>query len=188
LTTSRGGIIPYRSLMYRATTAYAFLRRLRPWLGRAVHVRWSVRRSLYQSEADALLLALHGARGTMPPELRLRIEGFLGRLYREWFPRTWRAEPTYAEVLADFRWWLEMAEQWSERRTERRGRGHRRPQPVIDQPPRLLNMLGLPPTCTEEEFLVSWRGFLKRNHPDLNPDQSPEERRRFADAVSLWRR
>jgi hypothetical protein len=32
--------------MQQATTARAFLRRLRPWLGHAVHVRWTVRRSL----------------------------------------------------------------------------------------------------------------------------------------------
>ena len=36
--------------------------------------------------------------------------------------------------------------------------------------------------------MTAWRAFLKRNHPDLNPDQTPEERRLFAEAVGLWRR
>jgi len=49
-------------------------------------------------------------------------------------------------------------------------------------------MLGLPAECTETQFMSTWRSFLKRNHPDLNPDQTPDERRRFAEAVGLWRR
>jgi hypothetical protein len=174
--------------MQQVTTARAFLLRLHPWLGKAVHVRWTVRRSFYQSEADALLLALADGRGKMPPELRLRLEGFLGKLYREWFPRTWRRDPTYTEILSDFRWWLGAAERWSEPRP-RRTRGRRAlPEPIADQPKRLLRLLGLPATCTEREFLTSWRRFLKRHHPDLNPDQTPDERRHFADAVALWRR
>jgi hypothetical protein len=95
--------------MHQATTARAFLQRLHPWVGKAVHVRWSVRRSIYQSELDALLLALAAERGRLSSTLSLRLEGLLGRLHREWFPRTWRRSPTYAEVLADFRWWLGVA-------------------------------------------------------------------------------
>ena len=100
--------------MERANTASAFLRRLHPWLGRAVHTRWSLRRSFYQREMDALLMALQTHDGHLSPDLKLRLEGLLGRLYREWFPRTWRKDPTYAEVIADFRWWLGVAERWSE--------------------------------------------------------------------------
>jgi hypothetical protein len=173
--------------MQQATTARAFLRRLHPWLGKAVHPRWSMRRSLYQSEFDALLRALAGHQGRIPPELSLRLEGFLGRLYREWFPRTWRHDPTYTEIVADFRWWLGMAERWAEP-PARPARGRRRVEPRVDQPKRLLSMLGLPATCTAGQFTAAWRRFLKRNHPDLNPDQTPDERRRFAEAVGLWRR
>jgi hypothetical protein len=174
--------------MQQATTARAFLRRLHPWIGKAVHVRWTVRRSFYQSELDALLIALAAERGRMPSELSLRVQGLLGRLYREWFPRTWRREPTYAEIIADFRWWLGMAERWSEpppkpRRARRTGF-----EPLAEQPPRLLRMLGLPVECTVAQFVARWRRFLKANHPDLNPDQTPDERRRFAEAVGLWRR
>jgi len=89
--------------MQQASTARMLLKRLRPWIGKAVHGRWTVRRSFYQSEVDALLTALHGRHGRMPPELGLRVQGLLGRLYREWFPKSWRREPTYAEILADFR-------------------------------------------------------------------------------------
>jgi len=174
--------------MERAHTASAFLRRLHPWLGKAVHTRWTVRRAFYQREVDALLMALQAHDGgRLSPELRLRLEGLLGRLYREWFPRTWRKDPTYAEVIADFRWWLGVAERWSEpaprpprRRTVR--------EPVANQPKRLLRMLSLPLDCTERRFVTAWRRFLKSNHPDLNPEQTPEERRRFAEAVGLWRR
>ena len=49
-------------------------------------------------------------------------------------------------------------------------------------------MLRLPQNVSRTKFLVAWRRFLKENHPDLNPDQSAEERRRFAEAVALWRR
>jgi len=61
-------------------------------------------------------------------------------------------------------------------------------EPAADQPARLLHLLRLPAEATASEFLAAWRRFLKRNHPDLNPDQTPEERRRFAEAVGLWRR
>jgi hypothetical protein len=174
--------------MQQATAARAFLQRLHPWLGRAVHGRWSVRRSFYQSEIDALLIALSGHRGNIPPELRLRLEGFLGRLYREWFPRTWRRDPTYAEIVADFRWWLGVAERWGESPAKPRPARRTRREPIADQPKKLIRLLGLPPTCTKSEFMAAWRRFLKRHHPDLNPEQTPEERRQFAEAVALWRR
>jgi hypothetical protein len=174
--------------MQQATTARAFLQRLHPWLGKAVHVRWSHRRSLYQSEVDALLMALAMERGRMPDALRLRVQGFLGRLHREWFPKTWRRNPTYAEVIADFRWWLGVAERWAEP-APRPKRGRRATlEPLADQPKRLLRALGLPADCTESRFQTAWRRYLKTHHPDLNPDQTPEERRRFAEAVGLWRR
>src|SRR5712692_9414219 len=144
--------------MQQAPNARAFLRRLHPWIGKAVHVRWTVRRSLYQSEVNALLMALDAKHGRMSPELSLRVQGLLGRLYLEWFPRTWRRNPTYAEILGDFRWWLGVAERWSE-------------------PPakngRLRRALGEPHECTASEFMSRWRRFLKAHHPDLNPDQTP---------------
>lgn len=174
--------------MKQATTARAFLRRLHPWLGKAVHARWTVRRSLYQSEVNALLLALSGVHGRMSPELSLRLEGFLGRLYREWFPRDWRREPTYAEVVADFRWWLAVAERWAEPRLKAARPPRAKREPPADQPERLLRLLRLPANCSAAQFMTAWRRFLKANHPDLNPDQSAEERRRFAEAVALWRR
>jgi hypothetical protein len=173
--------------MQQAPTARALLRRIHPWIGKAVHVRWTVRRSFYQSEVDALLTALGAERGRMSPALSLRVQGLLARLYREWFPRTWRRNPTYAEILADFRWWLGVAERWSEP-PAKPTRGRRTLEPIADQPKRLLRMLGLPAECTETQFMSAWRSFLKRNHPDLNPDQTPDERRRFAEAVGLWRR
>src|SRR5205807_10095742 len=174
--------------MERANTASAFLRRLHPWLGRAVHTRWSLRRSFYQREMDALLTALQTHDGHLSPELKLRLEGLLGRLYREWFPRTWRRDPTYAEIVADFRWWLGVAERWSEP-APKTARGRRATtEPLAEQPKRLLRLVGLPRGCTESQFMTAWRAFLKRNHPDLNPDQTPEERRLFAEAVGLWRR
>ena len=174
--------------MKQATTARAFLRRLQPWIGRAVHARWSVRRSHYQSEADALLMALMRHEGRIPPDLALRLEGFLGRLYKEWFPREWRESPTYAEVVGDFRWWIDAAERWTEPKAKKPRAPRRTPQPLADQPKKLLRLLSLPSTCTKKEFMVAWRKFLKRNHPDLNPEQTTEERRRFAEAVALWRR
>lgn len=174
--------------MQQASTARAFLRRLHPWLGRVVHVRWTLRRSWYQSEADALLIALGGRRGPMPPEIALRVQGFLGRLYREWFPRQWREQPTYAEILADFRWWLDAAERWSEPKPRPTRVRAPRVGPPANQPRELLQLLALPHPCSAAQFTRSWRRFLKSNHPDLNPDQSPEERRRFAEAVALWRR
>jgi hypothetical protein len=167
------------------------LQRLRPWLGKAVHVRWTLHRSFYQHEADALLLALQSYQGRMPSELALRLEGFLGRLHREWFPRTWRKNPTYAEVVRDFRWWLDIAERWSQPRPRTRAtaaRAGRPKEPPSKQPAKLLSLLALPGNCTRTQFLRAWRRFLKENHPDLNPEQSPEERRRFAEAVALWRR
>jgi hypothetical protein len=174
--------------MQQAPNARAFLRRLHPWIGKAVHVRWTVRRSFYQSEIDALLMALHAEKGRVPPALALRLQGLLGRLYREWFPRTWRRDPTYAEIVADFRWWLSVAERWSEPPPKpRRGR-RATTEPLADQPKRLLRLLGLSRDCTASQFMTAWRAFLKRNHPDLNPDQTAEERRLFAEAVGLWRR
>lgn len=143
-----------------------------------------------------MLDALARTRRSVPPDLALRLEVFLARLHREWFPRTWRKDPTFAEVLEDFRWWLGVVERWSaERRAPRRPtagdrpRARRKPaEPLADQPPRLLRLLRLPPDCTARHFTVAWRRFLKANHPDLNPEQTPEERRRFAEAVALWRR
>jgi hypothetical protein len=174
-----------------ATSARALLQRLRPWLGKAVHVRWTLHRSFYQREADALLLALARYQGRMPSDLALRLEGFLGRLHREWFPPTWRKNPTYAEVVRDFRWWLDIAERWSEPRARTRkpaARAARSKEPLAKQPEKLLRLLRLPQNVTRTKFLVAWRRFLKENHPDLNPGQSAEERRRFAEAVALWRR
>lgn len=174
-----------------APPAAALLKRLRPWLSKAVHVRWTLHRSFYQSEADALLRGISGYQGRMPPELALRLEGFLGRLHREWFGREWRKHPTYAEVVRDFRWWLDIAEKWSQRPQRARQaapRARRPPEPLSKQPPRLLSLLELPRNCTRTQFVTAWRRFLKENHPDLNPGQSAEERRRFAEAVALWRR
>jgi hypothetical protein len=173
--------------MQQAPTARAFLRRLHPWIGKAVHVRWTVRRSFYQTEVDAILTALAAERGRMPDALRLRLQGLLARLYREWFPPTWRRNPTYAEILADFRWWLGVAEKWSEP-PPKASRRRTPAEPIADQPKRLLRLLGLPRECTETQFIDAWRRFLKRNHPDLNPDQTAEERRLFAEAVGLWKR
>jgi hypothetical protein len=177
-----------------AQPASHLLRRLRPWISKAVHVRWTVRRSFYQDEADALLLALSRYQGRMPPELALRLEGFLGKLHREWFPPTWRkTHPTYAEVTRDFRWWLDIADRWSQPEPRARARAAparaaRPKEPLSRQPPQLLRLLALPQSCTRSQFLRTWRKFLKENHPDLNPDQSLEERRRFAEAIALWRR
>jgi hypothetical protein len=173
-------------MMTQAPSARAFLQRLHPWIGKAVHGRWTLRRSYYQEEVDALLAALGAQRGRVTPEVGLRLQAVLGRLHREWFPRTWRRDPTYAEVLADLRWWIGMAERWSA--PPPRPRVRRRASLPAGQPARLLVMVGLPPGCTRAEFVSAWRRFLKRHHPDLNPDQTPEERRRFAEAVGLWRR
>src|SRR5579871_2363688 len=178
-------------MMEHASTARAFLRRLHPWLGRAVHTRWTLSRTAYRREAEALLLALTRYEGRVPVDLAVRLEGFLGRLYKEWFPREWRPSPTYAEVVRDFRWWLGVAETWGQplpkaRATRRRPRPA--PEPLAQQPEKLLRLLALPPGCTRARFLAAWRRFVKRHHPDLNPDQTPEERRRFAEAVALKRR
>jgi hypothetical protein len=174
--------------MTQAATARALLQRLYPWLGKAVHPRWTRRRSLYQSEVASLLLELDAVRGRLPDALRLRVHGFLAGLHREWFPENWRRSPTYAEILADFRWWLGVVERWGEPppRTPRARRG--RAEPLAQQPKELLKLLRLPADCTHKQFLARWRSFLKANHPDLNPDQTPEERRRFATAVGLWNR
>jgi len=174
-------------MLLQATTARAFLRRLHPWLGKAVHARWTVRRSLYQSELDALLIELQRVHGRIPSDLAFRLEGFLGRLYKEWFPRDFRRNPSYAEIITDFRWWLGVAERWSQPPPKPK-RASRKKPPLIDQPEQLLKLLHLPPQCTEAQFMAAWRRYLKRNHPDLNPDQTAEERRRFAEAVALWRR
>jgi len=180
--------------MHHTVAAELVLRRLYPWLGRAVHTRWTRKRSLYQEEAAALIAELSGIKGRTPSRLALRVEGYLGRLYREWFPRTWRDQPTYAEVVADFRWWLDIADRWSEPRRATTGNGKRRrarrkpAEPQAEQPAKLLRILSLPPKCTQKRFMEAWRRFLKDNHPDLNPGQSSAERRRFAEAVALWRR
>jgi hypothetical protein len=174
--------------MQQASTARAFLRRLHPWLGKAVHTRWTVNRSFYRREADALLMALTQREGRVPPDIALRLEGFLARLYREWFPRTWRRDPTYAEIVADFRWWLGMAERWSQPEAKPRRQPRPAPEPLAGQPERLLRLLALPPNCSRKRFLAAWRRFLKENHPDLNPNQTAAERRRFAEAVALRRR
>lgn len=183
--------------MPQAITARALLMRLYPWLGKAVHARWTLHRSHYQQEASALLVALGSYQGKMPAELALRLEGFLGRLHREWFPTAWRKRPTYAEVVADFRWWLGVVERWSEpparkraatKTTKATGTTRRAREPLSMQPTKLLRILALPANCTKKRFVAAWRRFLKENHPDLNPDQTAEERRRFAEAVALWKR
>jgi len=170
-----------------AATARSMLRRLYPWIGRAVHTRWQRRRSVYQEEAEALLTELHRYTTHVPPSLALRLEGYLGRLHREWFPDAWRPQPTYAEIVADFRWWLGMVERWNEP-AEKPKTARRKAGPRAKQPVRLLKLLKLPADCTQAQFVVAWRRFLKANHPDLNPDQAPEQRRRFQDAVAMWRR
>jgi hypothetical protein len=179
--------------MPNSIPASLLLRRLYPWLGRAVHARWSRSRALYQQEAGELLMKLSRYQGRMPAELAFELEGFLGRLHKEWFPPTWRKNPTYGEVVADFRWWLSVAERWREPPPKRNGTGAaakpKRPkEPLSKQPTQLLRMLALPANCTQKRFMRVWRQFLKENHPDLNPGQSADERRRFAEAVSLWRR
>jgi hypothetical protein len=176
--------------MPQAAAARSLLRRLHPWLGRAVHVRWQRHRSFYQRESEEILLELGRYTGPMPRDLALRLEGFLGRLHKEWFPRTWRHSPTYAEVVKDLRWWLAMAEQWSEpRKNGKRARAAKVPiGKRAKQPAPLLKLLRLPLDCTQERFVTTWRRFLKAHHPDHNPDQTPEERRRFAEAVALWKR
>ena len=177
--------------MPQAAAARSLLRRLHPWIGRAVHVRWQRQRSQYQRESEQLLLDLARYSGPMPRELALRLEGFLGRLHKEWFPPTWRANPTYAEVVRDLRWWLDMAEQWSEPRNGKKPRAATPRTPRAKrarQPASLLKLLRLPPDCSQDRFVTAWRRFLKAHHPDHNPNQSPEERRRFAEAVGLWRR
>jgi hypothetical protein len=153
-------------------------------------VRWTRHRSFYQRESEALLIALAQYQGPMPRDLGLRLEGFLGTLHKEWFPKTWRGQPTYAEVVKDLRWWLDMAEQWSAPRTRA---GVKKPPKVpraqrAKQPASLLKLLKLPADCTQTRFITAWRRFVKKHHPDHNPDQTPEERRRFAEAVAMWRR
>ena len=80
-----------------------------------------------------------------------------------------------------------MAERWSQPPPKPK-RASRRKPPAVDQPERLLKILRLPRETTEAQFMAAWRRYLKRNHPDLNPDQTDEERRRFAEAVALWKR
>jgi hypothetical protein len=175
------------------TAAGNVLTQLYPWIGKAVHTRWRVRRAFYQQEAQDILLALGRTNGHVPSVLAVRLQGFLGRLHREWFPPDWRPNPTYAEIVRDFDWWLNLATCWGTARTTRKPKGTkartaRRREPLAEQPVRLLRLLLLPKECTQREFLTKWRGFLKANHPDLNPDQTAEERRHFKDAVALWRR
>ena len=179
----------------QTTNARSVLIRLYPWIGKAVHSKWRVRRAVYQQEAQSILLAFGHVNGHVPHALSLRIQGFLARLYGEWFPPDWRPNPTYAEIVRDFAWWLDMAEGWGEVRPARakktakaKSGGKRRREPLADQPARLLKLLSLPSGCTQREFLAKWRRFLKANHPDLNPGQSADERRRFQEAVALWQR
>jgi hypothetical protein len=171
----------------------SILTQLYPWIGKAVHTRWRVRRAFYQQEAQDILLAFGHVNGHVPNALALRLQGFLGRLHGEWFPPDWRPNPTYAEIVRDFHWWLNLAECWGTARTTRKTKGAkpratRRREPLAEQPVRLLRLLKLPRECTQREFLSKWRGFLKENHPDLNPDQTADERRQFKEAVALWRR
>jgi hypothetical protein len=177
----------------QTAAARLLLTRLYPWIGKAVHTRWRVRRAFYQREAESILLALRQTNGHVPTALAIRLQGFLGRLHGEWFPPDWRPDPTYAEIMRDLRWWLELAESWRDApapRTPKRpkARAGGRREPLARQPPRLLRLLALPPGCTQREFLAKWRGFLKANHPDLNPHQTADERRRFQEAVALWQR
>ena len=174
--------------MVQASSTRALLRRLHPWIGKAVHSRWHVRRSLYIAESEQLLLALANHRGlTLPKDLQLRVQRHLRLLHREWFPENWRAKPAFAEVLHDFRWWLEVAERWNEPKPKPR-RVYKRKEPVTEQPEILLKRLGLPADCTERRFMTAWRRFVKEHHPDRNPNQTTEERRRFAEVVALRRR
>ena len=96
-------------MMRQATTARAFLERLHPWIGRAVHSRWTTSRTTYRTELESILIALAAERGHVPAKLGLRVQGLLAKLHREWFPPTWRRSPTYDEIVSDFRWWLNMA-------------------------------------------------------------------------------
>lgn len=174
----------------RMASPAVVLRRLYPWLGRAVHIRWTRRRSLYQEEAAALLEELSRVHGRVPSKLAFRLQGYLGRLHKEWFPRTWQDRPTYEEVVGDFIWWLDIAERWSQPAAARNGRKKkpRSTEPVADQPPELLRKLSLPRNCSQKKFMIAWRRFLKEHHPDLNPEQSEEERRHFKETVALWKR
>ena len=173
--------------MHQASTARALLRRLHPWIGKAVHSKWTVRRLQYREESEQLLLALSRSAGAyVPAELQARLDRFLTQLYREWFPGTWREKaPTYAEMLHDFRWWLNVAERWNEKPAKPK---RVRKAPASRQPEALLKRLGLPANCSQQRFVLAWRRFVKTHHPDLNPDQTAEERRRFAEVVALRRR
>jgi hypothetical protein len=174
--------------MMQASTARALLRRLHPWLGKAVHGKWHVRRGFYREESDRLLelLAAHRA-AYLSTDLQLQVEKYLRLLYREWFPDSWRKRPAFVDILQDFRWWLGVAERWNEP-AKKPQRVSRRKEPLSKQPEELLKRLGLPANCTAKRFVTTWRAFVKLNHPDLNPDQTPEEKRRFAEVVALRRR
>lgn len=180
--------------MSQTATARRLLRRLYPWLGRAVHTRWTRKRGLYQEEAGALLAELESVQGRTPQALAFKLEGYLGRLHREWFPRQWRERPTYAEVVRDFEWWLGVAEGWGAAPAKKAKNGKKPAAkkkadgPPADQPAKLLRLLSLPADCSRKRFVTAWRQFLKQNHPDLNPEQTAEERRVFKEAVALWRR
>jgi hypothetical protein len=174
--------------MVQASSMRALLRRLHPWIGKAVHSKWHVRRSFYADESEQILLALSTHRGlTLPNDLQVRVQKYLRLLHREWFPDNWRKQPAFTEVLHDFRWWLEVAERWNEPKPKPK-RVYKRKTPVTEQPEALLTRLGLPSNCSEQRFLTAWRRFLKEHHPDRNPNQSAEDRRRFAEAVALRRR
>lgn len=174
--------------MLQASSARALLRRLHPWIGKAVHAKWHVRRSFYSEESEALLLALADHRGVaLTSELQLRVQRFIRLLHREWFPENWSKQPAYADVLNDFRWWLDVAERWNAPKPKPR-RVTKRKTPPSSQPEALLEKLGLPPDASERRFMTAWRRFVKEHHPDRNPNQTDEERRRFAEAVALKRR
>ncbi len=174
--------------MLQASGARALLRRLHPWIGKAVHQRWHVRRSFFIQESEALLEELSRHRGVaLTPDLANRVQHYLRLLHREWFPDHRQSQRSYAEMLHDFRWWLELVERWNTPAPKPR-RVTKRKQPLAEQPGALLERLGLPANCSERRFMTAWRRFVKENHPDRNPNQTEEERRRFAEAVALRRR
>ena len=48
--------------------------------------------------------------------------------------------------------------------------------------------LGVDRKASHEEISKAYRQLARKYHPDLNPEQSADERRRFKEAVALWRR
>ena len=156
-----------------ATSARALPARLRPWLGKAVHVRWTLHRSFYQKEADALLLALSRYQGRLPPSSPAP-----GGPPRAPPPRVVPAdlaqEPDVRgggpglPLVARHRRALVRAAPTPRKPAARATRSK---EPLAKQPEKLLRMLG----CRRRdanEVPGGWRRFLKANHPDLNPGQS----------------